>query len=349
VTAGRGDRIATLDDSVRLTADSVHILDRRAFPDRLEWVRASSAEQVADAIRDMVTQSSGPLYAAYAALTLTARQVRGLPLDAARARMSEAGRVIGDARPTNAHPREAVARILAAVAPATTTSELVEAAVAAAAAGLTHYADLSDSLARATVALLPDGSRILTHCWMDAYLFAIVRAADEAGRNYEWVTTETRPYLQGARLTAHSLRELGQDVTLITDSMGAAALAPGSTIGPIDALVTAADRVSLDGAVVNKIGTLGLAIAAAAFEVPYYALIQQPDASTRTAADIVIERRRPEDVFETLGIRTASPLVVDGWYPAFDVTPARYVTRIVTSRGDFPPDSLADYFAEASA
>lgn len=349
MTAGPGDRIATLDDSVRLTADSVDILDRRAFPDRMEWVRARSAEEVADAIRAMVTQSSGPFYAACAALSLTARQVRELPLDAARARLRAAGLAIGAARPTNAHPREAVSRVLAAVELATTTAELVERASAAAELALRHYTDLSDSLARATVALLPDGSRILTHCWMDSYLFAMVRAADQAGRRYEWVATETRPYLQGARLTAHSLRELGQSVTLITDSMAAAALAPGASIGPIDALVTAADRVSLDGAVVNKIGTLGLAIAASAFHVPYYALVQQPDATAQTAADIVIEQRRHQDVFETLGVRTASPLVVDGWYPAFDVTPARYVTRIVTSRGDFAPDRIAEYFAGASA
>src|SRR3954451_6629715 len=111
--------------------------------------------------------------------------------------------------------------------------------------------------------------------------------------------------------------------------MGAAALAPGSSIGPIDALVTAADRVSLDGSVVNKVGTLGLAVAAAAFDVPFYALVQAPDREAPTAADIVVEERDPAEVLHTLGRRTASELVTDAWYPAFDVTPARYVTRIV--------------------
>ncbi|WP_199240986.1 hypothetical protein [Naasia lichenicola] len=347
MTTRAGDAIATLDDSVRLTAGTVEILDRRVFPERVEWVSAHSAEEVADAIRDMVTQSSGPFYAAHAGLTLTAHQVAGLPLDAARERMRQAGVALGEARPTNAHPREAVDRVLTAIAPATSTAELVEAAVSAGEAGLRHYADLSDALARATVALLPDGARIMTHCWMDAYLFAIVRAADQAGRGYDWVVTETRPYLQGARLTAHSLRELGQRVTLITDGMGAAALSPGSTIGRIDALVTAADRVSLDGAVINKVGTLGLAIAASTFEVPYYALVQEPDASAQSAADIVVEQRRTDDVLETLGVRTASPLVSEAWYPAFDVTPARFVTRIVTSRGDFAPERIRDYFAPA--
>ena len=349
MTTRAGDAIATLDDSVRRTAESVEILDRRSFPARVEWVSAHSAEDVAAAIRDMVTQSSGPFYAAHAGLSLTAHQVAALPLDAARTRMHEAGVALGEARPTNAHPREAVAGVLAAISAASTTAELVEAALSASEAGLRHYADLSDALARATVALLPSRARIMTHCWMDAYLFALVRAAEQAGARYDWVVTETRPYLQGARLTAHTLRELGQSVTLITDSMGAAALAPGSSIGPIDALVTAADRVSMDGAVINKVGTLGLAVAASAFEVPFYALVQEPDASALSSSDIAIEQRRTDDVLETLGARTASPLVTDAWYPAFDVTPARFVTRIVTSRGDFPPERVADYFAEASA
>jgi methylthioribose-1-phosphate isomerase len=135
-------------------------------------------------------------------------------------------------------------------------------------------------------------------------------------------------------------------VTLITDGMGAAALSMGSTIGPVDALVTAADRVSLDGSVVNKVGTLGLAIAAQAFDVPFYALVQAPDADAKTGADIVIEERDPSEVFLTLGRRTASLLVHDAWYPAFDLTPPRFVTKVVTDRGSFTPSDLEQYFGE---
>ncbi|WP_210480675.1 hypothetical protein [Naasia sp. SYSU D00948] len=335
---------ATLDDSVRVTDDAVLILDRRVFPDRIEWVRAGTAAEVAEAIRDMVTQSSGPLYATSAGLELAARQAAGLPLEAARAALEDAGRLLADARPTNAHPREAVARVREAVDGATTTEELVDRAVAAARGTTEHYRAASVALGRSTVELLPDGARILTHCWMDSYLFGLIDAAREAGRRYEWVATETRPYLQGARLTAHSLRELGEQVTLITDGMGAAALATGSSIGPIDALVTAADRVSLDGSVVNKVGTLGLAVAASAFEVPFYALVHAPDPTAPTGADIVIEERDPREVLSTLGRRTASPLVTDAWYPAFDLTPARFVTRVVTTRGAFDPERVADHF-----
>ncbi|WP_213815430.1 hypothetical protein [Glaciihabitans sp. dw_435] len=339
------DATPALEHSVRLVNGAVEILDRRAFPAELTWVRATSAAEVADAIRDMVTQSSGPLFAAFAGLELTAQQVRGLPLDDARATLIAAAGALTTARPTNNHPRDAARHVLGAIAGATTTDELVELATSAAHTGVAAYNARSRALGEHTVALLPDGARILTHCWMDSYLIAMVRAAHDAGKSFEWVTTETRPYLQGARLTSHTLREFGEKVTLITDSMGAAALSPGSSLGAIDALVTAADVVSLDGSVVNKVGTLGLAVAAAAFEVPFYALVLKPDADAPTGSDVVIEQRDPGEVFHALGHRTASNLVTDGWYPAFDVTPARFVTRIVTDRGAFAPDSVVDYFA----
>ncbi len=263
--------------------------------------------------------------------------------------MRHAGLALGEARPTNAHPREAVDRVLTAIEPARSTAELVEAAISAGEAGLRHYADLSDALARATVALLPDGARILTHCWMDAYLFAIVRAADQAGRSYDWVATETRPYLQGARLTAHSLRELGQRVTLITDGMGAAALSPGSTIGPIDALVTAADRVSLDGAVINKVGTLGpgdrrLDLRGAVLRArPGARRLRRYGGRHRHRA-----APTPTTCFETLGVRTASPLVVRCLVPRLrcDTRPLRDQDRD-EPRATSRPSGSREYFAPA--
>jgi methylthioribose-1-phosphate isomerase len=351
------DTIPALDDSVRVVSGSVRILDRRVFPETVNWVEARDAEAVAEAIRGMVTQSSGPLFAAYAALELTALQVAALGPQAAIERMRAAGRSLVAARPTNIHPHEAVHRVLVAADSAlaaarasgagddVATAALVDAAVQAARSGAQLYRDRSRRLGEEAAALLPDGARLLTHCWMDTYLIEFVRASREAGKRFDWVATETRPYLQGARLTAHTLAEFGEHVTLITDGMGAAALAPGSTLGRIDVLVTAADRVAMDGSVVNKVGTLGLAVAANAFGVPFYALVQAPDAAAPTAADIVVEERDPAEVLNTLGRRTASELVTDAWYPAFDVTPAPFVSRIVTDRGSFEPSRVGEYFA----
>lgn len=351
MTGDTGEPTATLEYSVVLDEDAqvVRILDRRVFPARVEWVTAETPDAVAAAIRDMVTQSSGPLYAATAGMALAALHARDLPLGEARTSLGRAGTALATARPTNAHPRDAVARILAAGRDADTTAELVEATLATAAAVDRDYRDASLRLGRATLSLLPESPRILTHCWADAYLFGLVAASREAGREIEWIATETRPYLQGARLTAHSLRELGQKVTLITDSMAAAALASPNGVGTgrIDAVVTAADRVAMDGAVVNKVGTLAHAAAAAAFGIPYYAMVEAPDRSAATGADVVIEDRDPAEVLEVLGRRTASTLVTDAWYPAFDVTPARLVTAVATSRGVFEPARVGDHFDAA--
>jgi methylthioribose-1-phosphate isomerase len=340
-----------LDDSVRLTDEGVLILDRRTFPERQDWVLARDATQVAEAIRAMVTQSSGPFYAALAGLVLTGRQLRERDGASARHGIAVAGEALVAARPTNNAVRDAVASVLAALsgpqAEAVTSGQQVAELVEATAAELeAEYRGGSARMGAHAARLLPDGARVLTHCWMDAYLFGLVREAALAGRTYEYLVTETRPYLQGARLTAHTLAELGQQVTLITDSSVAAVMSPQSTVGPVDALVTAADRVSMDGHVVNKVGTLGHALAARAFDVPYYALVLAPDPLADTASDVVIEERDGAEVLSTLGVRTASPLVTRAYYPAFDVTPPEYVTRIVTDRGVFEPRRVGEYHTD---
>jgi methylthioribose-1-phosphate isomerase len=306
-----------LANSVRLADDGVHILDRRNFPFERVWVRCGTVADVAKAIEDMVTQSSGPYFAVLWGMVLAAREAAGLPPAEARVALGRAGELLENTRRTNNHLRKAVAAVLTSVD----------------AAGPVSGAALE------AAALLPDEGCVLTHCWADLYLTETVSAAQRAGKRLRFICTETRPYLQGARLTAETLAEMGVDTTLITDGMGAAVL----NSGDVDALVTAGDRVTMDGHVVNKIGTLGLAVAAHAFDVPFYALVQAPDRLAPTAADVPIEYRSGAEVLSTLGRRTASDRV-RGLYPAFDVTPPRFVTSVVTDRGVFAPDRLADYY-----
>jgi methylthioribose-1-phosphate isomerase len=168
-----------------------------------------------------------------------------------------------------------------------------------------------------------------------------VTAAQQLGKRLRFVCTETRPYLQGARLTAETLGEMGVDTTLITDGMGAAVLSSGE----VSTLLTAADRVTMDGHVVNKVGTLGLAVAAHAFDVPFLAMVQAPDRLAAGAADVPIEYRSGDDVLHTLGRRTATERA-RGLYPAFDVTPPRFVTTVVTDRGAYDAARLVDYYGE---
>ncbi|HZP51267.1 hypothetical protein, partial [Actinocrinis sp.] len=335
-----------LERSVRLERDAVLILDRRVFPHEVVWVTARSGAEVADAMRRMVTQSTGPIFAALAGLVLTARQQAGRAVGEAVAAVRAAGALLIGARPTNNSVGDAVRAVLAAVEVQAAQARQASAAcgvwdaaglvalVEGEAAGQARYFRRRCALLAGHAAgLLPDGARVLTHCWMDSYLIELVRAVHAAGKRLRYVATETRPYLQGARLTAHTLAELGQDVTLVTDGMAAAVLSPFSALGRVDALVTAADRVSMDGHVFNKVGTLGAAVAAHAFGVPFYVLIQAPDPLSPTAKDVVVERRDGAEVLSVQGVRTASPLVEQAYYPAFDVTPPRFVTRIVTDRG----------------
>jgi methylthioribose-1-phosphate isomerase len=322
-----------LADSVRLTDDGVLILDRRVFPAERVWVHCGGVEDVAKAIEDMVTQSSGPYFAALWGMVLAAREAKSSSPEEARAILERAAARIVETRRTNNHLRKAVHAVLSKI-DGQSGEALVEAALAGARAGDERYRSRSAALGRHTADLLPDKGTVLTHCWADLYLVELVRAAE--GKDLAFICTETRPYLQGARLTAETLAEMGVDTTVITDGMGAAVLSGGK----VDALVTAADRVTMDGHVVNKIGTLGLAVAAHAFGVPFHAMVQAPDRLAPTAADVPIEYRDGAEILNRPGIR--------GHYPAFDITPPRFVTTVVTDRGPFGPGELDKYYEEVS-
>jgi methylthioribose-1-phosphate isomerase len=296
-------------------------------------VRCATVEDVAKAIEEMVTQSSGPYFAALWGMVLAAREAADLGAEDARAHLEKAGERLVATRRTNNHLRKAVHAVLSHV-DGQVGAGLVAAAIEGARFGDQRYRSRSAALGRHTAELLPDKGTVLTHCWADLYLVELVRALRGAGKDIAFVCTETRPYLQGARLTAETLAEMGVDTTVITDGMGAAVLSSGH----VDALVTAADRVTMDGHVANKIGTLGLAVAAHAFGVPFHAMVQAPDRLAPTAADVPIEYRDGTEVLNRPGIR--------GLYPAFDITPPRFVTTVVTDRGPFSPRQLSSYYQE---
>jgi methylthioribose-1-phosphate isomerase len=331
----------TLADSVRLTPEGVLILDRRVFPFEHRWVRCTTVEEAARAIEEMVTQSSGPLFVAAAGMVLAARAARHLDGPAAAARLRTAGQRLIATRPTNNHIRDAVNAILAVLDEGLLGGgELVAAVDQRAAAHAEGYRAHSTALGERAASLLPDGAAVMTHCWADQYLIATVDAARRADKQLSFVCTETRPYLQGARLTAATLIEYGYQPTMITDGMIPAALSDGLA----SIVLVAADRVTLDGHVVNKVGTLAAALAAQAFSVPFYVLVEAPDPQAPRAGDVVIERRDGAEVLHVLGQRSAAEGAT-GYYPAFDVTPPALVTRIITANGVFPPSSVAAHFA----
>jgi methylthioribose-1-phosphate isomerase len=189
--------------------------------------------------------------------------------------------------------------------------------------------------------LIPDGARILTHCNAGALATAgygtalgVIRAAREAGKKVSVYAGETRPLLQGARLTAWEMVQEGIPVTLITDNMAGYLMA----VGKVDLVVVGADRIAANGDVANKIGTYGVAVLAREHGLPFYvaAPFSTVDMSLETGDGIPIEERSPGEVTHIGGQRLA-PEGAGVWNPAFDVTPARLITAIITDRGVVRP------------
>jgi methylthioribose-1-phosphate isomerase len=337
---------------VRLGPDgtSLIILDQTALPDRVEERTLTTVEEIEEAIRSLRVRGA-PLIGIAAALGVAAitRRAAAATEDASlplAERVTDWCRRLSGARPTGANLAWAMARLERAVrereaAPPGELAELV-----AAEARAIHEEDraMCRRIGEYALELLPDARpfEILTHCNAGALAtggigtaLAPVYLAHEAGRAVHVFADETRPLLQGSRLTAWELRRSGVEVTVLTDGMAGALMA--SSRVP-DAVLVGADRIAANGDVANKVGTYGLAVLAAHHGVPFYVLAPSTtvDLDTPRGEDIPIELRDPSEVTEGFG-RTTAPRDVDVWSPAFDVTPAALVGAIVTERGIHRP------------
>jgi len=293
---------------VRLEGDAVVLLDQRRLPDEELELWCVSAEDVADAIRTLAIRGAPAIGVAAAyGLALAAR--RGDDLDTAY-------EVLAGARPTAVNLRWAL-------------DELRDDPTPERARAL-HEAEVERCrrMGGHAVELVPDGARLLTHCNTGALAtggygsaLGAVRAAWEAGRvAHVWVD-ETRPLLQGARLTAWELEALGIPFSVVVDSAAASLMASGE----VDAVFTGADRIAANGDVANKVGTYALALAATAHAIPFYVVAPTStlDPTAASGADIPIEERDPREVTARFPSRN----------PAFDMTPADLVSAIVTEAG----------------
>ncbi len=314
---------------------AVVLLDRRKYPFATEYVICRTVDEVAQAVEDMVVQGGPPL--AYAA---------GL------------GLVLSE--PSEAAYRAAAARLLATRPTADDLHHVIPAALGRALAALAAGEDsrtavlayVNDQIERGNrvsrdcgqhaADLLSDGDRILTHCFAGAALCWMLWIARHQGKRIHLYPTETRPYLQGARLTSQSAVEMGIPCTLITDGMPAHLMSQGM----IDKFICAADRVTLDGHITNKVGTFAIALAAHYHRVPFYVLgYDGPDPHTPTADGITIEWRNGREVLYLAGQRTAVE-GIDALYPAFDITPPHLISGIVTDRGVFPALRVETYWEQ---
>jgi methylthioribose-1-phosphate isomerase len=323
VTAAREPLRPVLYDEGR---DAVRILDQRLLPGEERWVDLLTAEEVALAIRDLAVRGA-PAIGVAAAYGVAVEARRG----ADPARLRAAAAHIAGARPTAVNLHWAIRRISGRIGrPA---AEVLAEAHA--------IRDEDEAACRKIGALgaplVPDRARVLTHCNAGALATAgygtalgVVRAAIEAGNPISVFADETRPFLQGARLTAWELKRDGIPVTVLTDGMAGWLMQRGE----IGCVVVGADRIAANGDVANKIGTYALAVLARHHAIPFYVAApwSTVDLATRTGADIPIEERGDAEVLVMAGQRIA-PEGVPARYPAFDVTPGALVSAIVTERG----------------
>ncbi len=330
----------------------VVLLDQRKLPMIERYEYYARVDEVAQAIRDMVVRGAPAIgiTAAYG-MVAAALAERG---DAAHflEAMKSADRILRATRPTAVNLAWALDRMSKAAAAHAGLDFSARTEKMAQEARELHRAEIGAcrKIGALGAALVPDGATILTHCNAGALAtggygtaLGIVRAAKEAGKNIRVIACETRPYLQGARLTAWELSKDRIHVEVIADSMAAHFMARKA----VSLVVVGADRIARTGDVANKIGTYSLACLAAAHEIPFYVAApwSTVDLACPTGAEIPIEERSEEELSRfRLPDGASVPLVPDGVpvrNPSFDVTPANLVTAIVTERGVASPASEA--------
>ena len=308
---------------LRWDGTTLFLLDQRLLPARQEWLACRTASEVADAIRTMVVRGA-PAIGVSAAFAMAMASRRGEDVHGAAA-------LLKSSRPTAVNLAWAVDRMLAHAGDPVAEAERI----------LQEDVEANRSMGRHGAALLGDRVTVLTHCNAGALAtggygtaLGVIRAAVENGKHVAVFADETRPYLQGARLTAWELQQDGIDVTLITDNMSGHFFQQGQ----FDAVIVGADRIAANGDTANKIGTYTVAVLAHAHGVPFYvaAPVSTIDPHCPSGAHIPIEERSAQEVTEVFGARVA-PEGVQVRHPAFDVTPARLITAIITERGVLRP------------
>lgn len=318
----------------------VKILDRRIYPTEVKFVTCNTHEEVAKAITDMVTQSAGPYTAAGMGMALAAYECRNLSYKEQIEYLENAAYKLANARPTTANRMTLVVKgCLEAAQIAMKNGEKVDQVIFEhTVKSMNNRYSRIGEVAKYLVDMFPQKGNIMTQCFGETIVGMMLKEAKNRNKNIKLFCPETRPYLQGARLTASVAYDQGFDVTVITDNMPAFTMKNKN----IDVFTSAADSICLDGHIVNKVGTLQIAIVAKYFEVPYF-VTGIPDKDHKSISQVEIEERDPKQVLEFRGIKNTME-GVKGYYPSFDITPPHLVSGVVTDKGIFSPHDLDRYF-----
>lgn len=318
--------------------NKVRILDQTSLPQEEVYLELSNYQEVAQAIKEVKVRGAPAIGIATAyGIALGAQKIKAETREEFLAKLNQILEVFSSTRPTAVNLFKAIKRMKAV---ATNRKDITQIKVALLTEASKMHGEEEEATKRLSqfgAELIKDGFTVLTHCNTGALATAghgtalgVIKAAKEQGKGISIFITETRPLFQGARLTTWELRQGGIPVTLITDSMAGHLMSKGE----VNCVIVGADRIAANGDVANKIGTYTLAVLAKENGIPFYvaAPTSSIDLSLSSGKQIPIEERSPEEVTHIRGIRL-SPEGVRVINPAFDVTPHRYVTAIITDRG----------------
>lgn len=340
---------------IEWAGDHIRIIDQTLLPAEVKFIEIRSASQAVNAIQRLAIRGA-PALGAFGSLALVVAldEIEPESLSQARTRLEECRTLIGDARPTAINLRWAVDRVIdQATKDGSDLTSLRSALIREAQAIADEDKAACDEIGRLGHELLRDANVIGTHCNAgrlatagSGTALAPMYAKAQAGEPLRVLASETRPLLQGARLTAWELDDAGIDVTVVPDG----AMASTVLSGQVDAYIVGADRIAANGDAANKIGTVGHALAAREAGIPFYvaAPTSTIDFKLASGKQIEIEQRDAVEVHEIQGSRL-TPQGVDAFNPAFDVTPHHLITAIITEAGVLRPpfrDSIAEAFKQ---
>lgn len=326
----------------------VKILDRRIYPMQINIVVCSTYQEVAQAIKNMVTQSAGPYLAAAMGMVLAAYQVVHQSNVDMQKYMEEAAYTLSHARPTTVEQMKGIVggalnTFEQKVEQEVSAKELIDALFRYAFDYVNNNYEKYTIIGRNMACLIPKDGTIMTQCFGDTIVGTTLRECIKMGNHINVICAETRPYFQGSRLTASVAFDMGFPVTVITDNMASFTLKTKH----VDIFTSASDVITLDGHVINKVGTFQIALAAHYYDIPYY-VTGTPDQKHPDIKSVKIEERDPELVLMALDKKITMP-GVKGYYPAFDITPPSLCKGVVTDLGVYLPSQMEKYISDSKS
>jgi len=333
--------------TIEFKGDTLYLIDQRKLPTTCEYFQCKNYRDVDFAIADMVVRGAPAIGAAAAyGVVLAAKEFLKEDREQFFQKLDEALQVLNESRPTAVNLMWAINRMRKVIDKNKDLSleAIYERIKEEADTIYKEDVETNKRIAQYGNELIKDGDRILTHCNTGALAtvqygtaLGVIREAHYSGKNIFVYADETRPRLQGAKLTAWELMQEGIPFKLISDSAAATLIRDGK----VDLIIVGADRIASNGDTANKIGTFMLSVVAKAYNVPFYiaAPTSTIDYDIKSGEEIVIEERSSEEITHINGIRIA-PEGVEVYNPAFDVTPYENITGIITEKGVFPPNKL---------